>query len=547
MRMRRSVTIGAVVTGALVLSACVGGPPSPQAVAQEFATPLEPVWEVEVPGIYGEPVVHGGVVLAYADDPEVGLRLTSHAAEDGELLWEHTASPGGVPANPLLASVDAASRPYPLSTIAPLVIQAGEGEDVRSAVVFFERDTDTDSILPDDFLRVADARTGELLTVTVPGSEPDEFSFEPLSVREDGEVVANTYSPGYECAERTVCFVATDAEVFDAFGTIRLDTVTLEASYAGGHFPPPADGDSASVSPEWGYEFARASRDGYAIVRVHDGAELWRSTVDDLFDVPRTSPPDEVPFVQVGDLVLIQGYQPLLETLATGKPHTLSIDYAESRTLVAVDAETGEVEWRLPGGDMLCHAVRERQIAPDAETIPICLATGGGYVYDLRNDEMLENDEFEVAIAELRLADGEIGWTVEGAGAVSVAHVTRLLQMTYATRGDLTVVEVNGEENAAVLDLRDGEWYPAPEEDATFVCKSERDDVELTFEGSVFAGGGNAITTGYPAGWYHYPCDFEGAATDTWTKGAVRLAGYRAGESRVVLPLEGSLIAFDLG
>jgi hypothetical protein len=534
-----------VAAGVLALTACVGGPPSPEQIADEFATPIEPAWEVEVPGLYGDIAVRDGVVLAYAVDEEVGMRLTAHAAEDGELLWEHTASPGGAPANPLLSGVRSASRPYPIPTIAPLVVDVGSGDDAAAAVVFFERDTAGSGYVGDDFLRVADLRTGELLEVTAPDVDPDEFSFEPLRVNDDGELVANTRTIGYPCGERAVCFVTEDADVFDGYGTIRLDTETLEARYSGGHIPEPADGET--IIPEWGLEYARVITDSdVAVARYRDGAELWRVGVDELFGVERTSPPDEVDFVELGGLVLIQGYQPLLETLARDQPHTLSIDYVASRTLVAVDAESGEVVWRLPGGDLLCHAVHERPIPADAETVPVCVAHGGGYVYDIEEDTYLEQDDFDVAIAELTVADGELDWTVEGAGDVSIAHVVRLLWVAYATRGDLTVVEVHDSSDAGVLDLRDGAWHPIQGEELFFVCKEERDDVELEFEGSVFAGGGNAITTGYPAGWQHFPCDFEGRAADTWTKGGVRLAGIPAGENRVVLPLEGSLAGFRL-
>lgn len=541
MRMRRSVIIPAAACGILALTACVGDGPSPETIAREFAEPIEPVWEVEVPGLYGELVVHDGIVLTYADDDEVGMLLRAHSLDDGELLWEHTSSPGGAFANPMMSSVDAASRPYPLPTISPLVVETGDEQDLRSAVVFFERDTHTASIRPDDLLRVADLRTGELLEVTVPDVDPDEFSFEPLGQRDDGEIFANVRTPASACGARAVCWVTEDRDAFGGSGVIRLDAATLEARFEGGHIPATDE----SLGVEWGLEYARISADGTTVARFHDGAELWRVPVEELFGVARTSPPDQVEFLEVGGLVLIQGYQPILETIDRTLPHTLSIDFAESRTLVALDRESGEVAWRLPGADMLCHAVRERAIPAEAETIPLCHATGGGYSYDIEADTMLDEEPIIASIAELTIADGELGWEVEGAGDLSLAHVGRLLRVTYAARGDLAVVEREGA--TGLVDLRDGAWHPVPTEDAAFVCKAERADQDLDFEGSVFAGGSNPVTTGYPGGWYLFACDDSGEQIERWTTGAVRVAGHPdADGTRVVLPLEASLVAFDI-
>ena len=542
MGMRRSVIIGSIVAGALALTACVGGPPSPDSVAQEFATALEPAWEVDVPGLYGEPLIRDGIVLAYAVDDEVGMRLTAHSVEDGELLWEHTSSPGGAFSNSLLTSSVAASRPYPLPTITPLVIEIGE--DDAPAVVYFERDTVSESLSPDDFLRVVDLTTGEPLELTLPDFDPEEFTFEPLGLTEDGDVFANTYTPAYPCRDGLYCWLTTYAESADGsgYGVIVLDPVTLEVFYE-----EPFIGESEdTVTTEWGLEYARISADGIEVARYRDAEQLWRADVGTLFDVGRTSPPEYVEFTTVGDLVLIQGYQSIRETLEAGQPHTLSLDFAESRTLIAVEAETGEVAWRVPGADMLCHAVRERPIPTDATTIPVCLATGGSFVYDVEREQMIEQEDPVASIAELTVTDGELGWEVEGAGVVSVSHTARLLDMTYAARGNFAVVDDREAEQTLLIDLGNGETYPMPEKDVFYACKSERADVELEFEGSVFAGGSNPITTGYPAGWYHFPCDDEGAESDLWTKGAVRVAGYPAGEGRVVLPLEGSLVAFDL-
>ena len=418
------------------------------------------------------------------------------------------------------------------------------GEDGIPAVVYFERELGSDSLIPDDFLRVVDLTTGEPLEITLPEFDPEEFTFEPLGLTESGDVFLNTYTPAYPCLDGQYCWLTTFAESEDGsgYGVVVLDPVTLEATYDEPYIAETED----SLTTEWGFDYGRISNDSFEVARYRDAEVLWRATVEELFDVERTSPPDFVDFTQVGDLVLIQGYQPLLETLDADLPHTLSIDFTESRTLIAVDAETGDVAWRLPGGDMLCHAVHERPIATDAETIPICLASDGGFSFNFETEQMDEQTDLVASIAELDIATGEVGWEVAGAGVVSIAHTARLLDLTYAARGDLAVVDDQDAELTQLVDLRDGATYPMPEEDAFYVCKAERADVELDFEGSAFASGSNPITTGYPGGWYHFPCDDEGTEADVWTKGAVRVAGYPAGDGRVILPLDGALVAFDL-
>jgi outer membrane protein assembly factor BamB len=546
MAMRRSLSFGGLMAAALVLAGCVGGPPSPEAIAGEFATPIESAWVVDVPGIYGEPTIVDGVVLVYADDEEVGMRLSAFDLETGESLWEHTSSPGGAFANPILASVDAASRPYPLPTIKPLVVETGDGDAAAPAVVFFERDIPEEgSIAPDDFLRVADLKTGELLEVTVPGFDPEEFTFEPLGINDEGDVYANVVTPPAECGDE-VCWVANDPDTSHGHALIALDPATLEARYEAGFLPDTGE----TITPDWGPEYVRISEDGVEIARYVDGEQLWRIDSRELFEVERTIPPDYGGIQEIGDLVLIQGYQSIRETLAPDRPHTLDLDFATSRTLVAVDRESGEVVWRVPGGDMLCHAVHQATTyreadEQDAESIPICLATAGSFLYDIEADQ-IEQEDIVASLAELNLATGEIGWELPDLGIESLAHVGRLTEVAYSVRGDLAVA---GTEEATFLaDLRAGETYPMPD-DAAYVCKSERADVELKFEGSVFAGGSNPITTGYPAGWYQFACDDTGEPVDDWTKGAVRVAGYSdpAGEgSMVVLPLEGSLAGFKL-
>lgn len=553
MRMRRIVMLGAVATGALTLAACVPAPVTPESVAAEFATPITPAWEIDVPGIYGELVVRDGVVVAYADDEEVGLRITAHDLESGDLLWEHTASPGGAAVYSLFLSRDAAMRSYPVPTITPLVVETGSGEEARSVVVFHEREIpDESSINPHDFLRAVDVRSGEAVEITTPGVEPDDYAFEPVGITEDGgDVWADTLYPVMPCGDEpgTLCWPSEDAVAWDGAGLIRLDPATLELRYEGGYLPETGE----TLIPEWGFGFAQELPDEDTLVtRFVDGERAWALTDEELFGHWRSSPPDSVPFTRIGDIVLIQGYQPILETLDPEIGHTLSIDVVEARTLAAVDADSGEVLWRIPGGDMLCHAVHEREIAPDAEEIPICLAHTGGYVYDLVDEQYQEATNIDASIAGISVADGEILWEVEGAGNVSVNNVTRLIDATYSARGDLTLVDAADEEAESsiaegLVDLTTGEWYAAPE-GSTFVCRMEREDVPLEFEGSIFGGGANPFGNDYPGGWYHYPCDETAEETDTWSKGAVRVAGYHDPESpgRVVLPTLDGLVAFDL-
>ena len=538
---RRILCLAAAVGTVILLAGCVGGPPSPSAIAADFATPLEPAWEVDVPGILGEPTVVDDVVLVYADDEETGMRLSAFALDTGEVLWEHVASPGGAHAYPILSGGDAASRTYPLPSIQPFVVDVGSGDDAAPAVVFFERDIpETDSIRPDDLLRVADIHTGELHEVTLPEVDPEEFTFEPLGFVDEpgGDVFANVYSPPSRCGD-DVCWVSEDADASYGYGSITLDPEELEARYSGGLIAETGE----TITPDWGAEYVRISEDGVEIARVVDGAVQWRGDVANLFDVSRTVPPDFIEFVTVGDLVLIQGYQSILETLDPDQPHTLRLDATTSRTLIAVDRETGEVVWRLPGGDMLCHAVHGYAVEPDADSIPICLATAGGFVYDIGSDEMIEQTDIVASIAEVDVATGEIGWELPGLGADSIAHVVRLVEVAYGARGPLTVA--GDTDDVSLVDLRDGEAYPMPE-NAGYVCRSERDDVEFEFEGSTFTGGINPIATGYPAGWFQFPCDEVGAPVESWTRGSVRVAGYTDDGTTFVLPLEGSLAAFRL-
>ena len=539
----------------MLLAGCIpGGPPTPEQVSDQFAETIEPAWEVKVDGIFGEPVVRDGLVFAYAVDESDGMRLEVRSLEDGELVWEHVAAPGGAYANPILESGSSASRSYPFPPIRPMVIERpGDGDEDQLVVVFFERDIVSDSIRPDNFLHVADARTGDPLEVTF---EPyDELEFRPYGLHDDGAVFANMLDPGRVCGESVICFQATDGDAINGTAMITLDVAALVLEYTPAFIPE----RDLTVIPEWGGGYANVLTDASNLLaRYEDGQLVWETDFETLFGDPRTAPASYIDFVQVGDLVLIQGYQSILETLDPELPHTLELDFAASRTLIAVDPDTGEVIWRAPGTDMLCSAVHQRPIEDDAPTIPVCVATAGSFVFDLTDAIMLDQADLEASIAELTVADGSIGWEVPEAGETAIANVGRLLDVVWAARGDHTVVAPvdttaeEGEEftgGVQLVDLATGDAVPIAD-DAQLVCKMEREDVALEFEGSTFASGINPLTSGYPAGWYHFPCGIDGIEGGDWSKGAVRVAGYpeAGGEGNlVVLPTEGGLVAFDIG
>jgi hypothetical protein len=70
--------------------------------------------------------------------------------------------------------------------------------------------------------------------------------------------------------------------------------------------------------------------------------------------------------------------------------------------------------------------------------------------------------------------------------------------------------------------------------------------VDLEFQGSVFVSGSNPIALEFPAGWYQFPCDVDGAPTTVWSKGAVRAGGFPAGDGRIVVVTEDGLAGFRL-
>lgn len=524
--------------GAVLLVGCVPSTPvTAEDVVARFDDRIEPAWQIDVEGMFGEPAVLDGLVAVYAQDDEVGMRLEVHDLETGEKLWDHVSSPGGAWGAPLFDETSSVSRKYPIPSIAPLLLMRGEGEKAEPVVVYFERDTlDEVTIVPNDLLHVADARTGDDLEVTIPGYDPDDFDSAydlGMSFDQQGRLVSNTQSPGRLCGDGpTICF--DDSE---GAASLALDVGALEMSRQD---PVVPSGDS-SISPEWGADFARVSEDDVEIARYRDGQQVWRVASDELFDDDRTSPPSIVDFMLVGDLVIIQGYQSITTTPELG--NQLDLDYTTSRTVAAVDADTGERRWLLKGGDALCYPVAGYPRDADTEVLPMCLATDGFFSFGYDADEMIDSEDPVVAIAGVDLGDGSIVWQTEHTGEQAISQVTRQGEYVFASRGALAAVPQGDE--PGVIDLTDGAWTAAPAK-STFVCRSERDGVQLEFEGSVFAGGGNPIALEYPAGWYAYPCDADGEPVKTWSDGAVRVAGYPAGDDRVLLLTETGVAAFDL-
>ena len=286
--------------------------------------------------------------------------------------------------------------------------------------------------------------------------------------------------------------------------------------------------------------------DDFSVARLVDGEELWRVSETDLFDDARTIPAEKRDFRPAGGVVLIQGYQAILNNM---DDHTFEYDYAASRTLVAVDPETGEVAWRVKGADSLCFAVGDDRVDPDADVIPVCHATGGSYLYDNDSEEMIEEENPEVSIAGLDLSDGSLTWEVPHAGDQAILQHARQFDAVFASGPAFAVVDTAEEGDDAVeigvVDLASGDLEPVPEE-ARLLCEAERPGVELEFQGSVFVSGANPIALEYPAGWYQFPCSSAGEPAKTWTKSAVRVGGLPAAEGRVVVVTEDGLAGFAL-
>ncbi len=545
MKKRAHRILALLVAGAsaALLAGCVSGPPSLDQVAGEFDDPIEPSWSVDVAGIYGEPTIVGDLIAVYARDTEDGLRLEVHDTETGELLWEHIASPGGAWGAPLFSETESASRPYPIPAIKPFVVTRGEGDEARRVIVFTERVlTETNEIYNPDMVHVVEARSGDELELTAPDFVEFETPYGEAEIDDDGNVLLQAYSPFRLCGDGpTVC-------TEDANGGFnRIDVGTLEVTNSAPDFDP----FQSDYSRDFGAEYFEVlppddSDEAFSVARLVDGDELWRVDEDELFGVPGTSPAEKRDFRAVGDLVLIQGYKSILTNL---DDHTFEYDYAASRTLVAIDPDTGEVAWAAPGVDSLCFAVDDRPLPREPGTIPVCHATAGSFFYDYDSEEMIDEVSPEVSIAGLDLTDGSITWEAPHAGDQAIMHHARQVESVFASDAAFAVVDMHGEGDdapgIAVLDLASGDLKPVPEKSG-YLCESERPGVDLEFQGSVFVSGSNPIALEYPAGWYQFACDQDGGPAKTWTKGAVRVGGLPAADGRVIVVTEDGLVGFAL-
>ena len=529
------------VAAAIMLTGCVpAGPPSLEDVAGEFADRVAPAWKTDVAGLYGQAAVVDDMVAVYAQDDADGMRLEVHDTKTGKLLWQHVASPGGAWGAPLFSETESVSRLNVIPTIQPFIVTRGTGDKARPVILFTERVlTDTNEFINADILHAADLRSGEELALTAPDYDQDETPYGEAETDDDGNVLLQAYSPFRLCGDGPL--VCTE----DANGGYyRIDVAALEVTNS----RPEWDPSEAQRSREWGPGFVSdidARDDDTTITRLEDGKDLWSTSATDLFGNRGTRPAEDVDFTNLGDLVLIQGYKDI--TPLAGLTETLDYDYADSRTLVAVDRDSGKVAWRLPGGDAHCVAVDGFPVTAKTDVIPVCHATGGFFSYSGDGKTLLDSEDPDVSIAGVNVADGSIAWEVPHAGDQAILIHGRQLDQVFSSGAAFAAVDATGAKKGkdGVVDLVTGEFHAAPAK-AGYVCESERPGVKLKFQGSVFVSGANPVALEFPAGWFQFACDREGKPVKTWTTGAVRVAGIPAPEDRVIVVTETGLAGFAL-
>ncbi len=531
--MRRAARVLAPLLAVGLLTGCVpSGPPTAAQINAEFGQTIEPVWQTKVAGIFGEPAVGDGVVAVYAVDETKAMRIEVHALDDGRLLWSHAASPAGSPTTPLFGGQNSAIRLYPAPTVQPMLLTrvADTGTDAAPAatqqlVVFFERVGER-RLDARELLHVVDAVSGEELEVALDVAEDDYFA--SVDAREDGALTFQLAGPGRSCGDGPrLCFPDSEGR------TAVLDLGRLEVTLTGQELSDPWD-----MHRTWGPDLVQVHDDELDahLARVVDGETLWQRRVDDAF--ADRLPPEEVDFVQAGDVILAQGYLPIRENHG-GDEVVLEFDYAASRGITALDRSTGETRWTLDGGDSLCFSVTGLPRDPDATIVPVCLAEAGSYRFGYESNTTLEWEDPEVSIVGVDVSDGSIAWEVPHAGDLALTLIARYADMLYDGRGAYVPVALD-DDAALLLDLRDGSTLESPE-GASFVCRAERPDVELEFRTVT---GDELLGTGHPGGWYQLACDATGPRAD-WSRGAVRVAGYPSGDTRVLVTEKG-LAAFRL-
>jgi hypothetical protein len=427
-----------------------------------------------------------------------------------------------------------------IPTIQPFIVTRGTGDKATPVILFTERVlTDTNELINDDILHAAELRTGKELELTTPDFVQYETPFGEAETDDDGNVLVEAYSPYRICGDGpTVCTEDSNG------GYYRIDVGALEVT----NTRPEWDPSEASRSREWGPGFVSdldAADDDATIARLEDGDVLWSSSAAELFGNGGTRPAEDVDFMNLGDLVLIQGYKDI--TPLPGLTKTLDYDYADSRTLVAVDRDSGKVAWRLPGGDVNCVAVDGFPVTAKTDVIPVCHATGGYFSYSGDGNTLLDSEDPDVSIAGVKVADGSIAWEVPHAGDQAILNHGRQLDQVFSSGPAFAVVDATGAKKGkdGVVDLATGDFRAVPAK-AGYVCEAERPGVKLKFQGSVFVSGANPVALEFPAGWFGFACDKDGKPVKTWTRGAVRVAGIAAPDGRVILVTEKGLVGFAL-
>jgi hypothetical protein len=434
--------------------------------------------------------------------------------------------------------------------LTPFVVERGTGDDAAPVVVFTERVvTEQNEIYNPDILHVADLRTGKEVGLSAPDFVEFESEYGDAEVDEDGNLLVQPRSPFRTCGEQAVCFEDSNA------GFYVVDLATGEVTNTAPEWDPFAN-PSPGYSREWGPEYVRIVRDefdGSRIGRLVDGTELWVQDPDTVFGDERTQPAELRDFVDLGDVVLVQGYRSILTNT---DDRTFEYDYALSRHLSAIDPDTGEPVWQAHGVDMLCFAARNFPVPTKPGVIPVCRATGGSYLFSVDDNRMLEHEPAEASLAGLDVRTGKLTWEVPGAGTQALMEHGRELGWAYASGSSFAVADrtptgdyddETTDPSPIVVDLATGSSTEVEDPgDGAFLCEAERPGVKLEFQGSVFVGGSNPIALEYPAGFYRYPCDATGEAAPDWSKGAVRAGGTAVGEGRYVVMTEDGLVGFAL-
>jgi hypothetical protein len=528
---RRPLALGLLaVATALALTGCTAGPETLDDIAAEFAQKAKPVWTTAVPGVIGEAAVAGDLVAVYrtVGTTKKSLRIAVYSTATGKRLWEHAAATAGEYAAPLFSETASARRRYPVPAMKPEIVERGTGKRAATVIVYFDR-PGHDLLFSPTRMHVAQLRTGRELKLTVAKKGGGYGS--PVQRDEKGGVDANVVTPATACgAGPILCWAGLGGH------EVRLDLATLRVS---GDSPQYPDRD---VGPEWGRGLGNYTPPGGEISDLafyRHGTAVWSRSIADLFGADGFLPPENVPMPRYGDVILVQGYRAIRQDDAAG---TLSLDIGASRRVVAIDADTGKTLWSKDDGDALCYAAARSDAAPDAEVVPMCLATGGSYVYDRGTSAFTRYEKPVVSLVGVKVRTGRVAWTVPHAGENSVRQVVRLADWTFDAHGRYAAVAVT---SAAVrlADLRTGATSRMPKT-ARFACREERAPLKQIDGDASIVNGQNLLSSQYPGGWQSYPCTAKGVKASSWTAGAVRLAATLDAHGRGVVLTASGLTGF---